>query len=150
MRRDVVSASFWMLMGFWVCHEGYKAGWGTLHEPGSGFLVIGAGALLIGLSILLLLRAALSPPRGAEAALSMISLRRPTLVMLGLAAYTFALVPVGFALSTLLLFILLMKVVEPQPWTKALLMAFMVTLGAYLLFDVWLGAQLPRGIFPAW
>lgn len=150
MRRDVVSASFWILIGIWVCHEGYKAGMGTLHEPGSGFLVLGAGALLIGLSILLLLRAVLSPLRGGEASFSMISLRRPILVMLGLAAYAYAFVPLGFALSSLLLFILLMKVVEPQPWSKALLMAFLVTLAAYLLFHVWLGAQLPRGIFPAW
>lgn len=144
MKRDVISAVFWGLMGIWVCREGYGAGVGSLHEPGSGFLVLGAGGLLILLSSLLLGKALLTAEGRAGPLLP--ASWEPCLVMLGLFLYTLALEPLGFAPSTLILLVLLMKIVAPQPWPRAVLMALFVTLAAHLIFDVWLGSQLPRGI----
>ncbi|MBI2316136.1 MAG: tripartite tricarboxylate transporter TctB family protein, partial [Betaproteobacteria bacterium] len=49
----------------------------------------------------------------------------------------------GFVAATTLLLVFLFKVVEPQPWWIAVGGAVASTLVAWVVFHVWLGAQLP-------
>jgi putative effector of murein hydrolase len=52
----------------------------------------------------------------------------------------------GFAIVTLLLFIFLLMVIEKKRWFFAVPVSLAVTLIAYLIFEVGLQSQLPRGI----
>jgi hypothetical protein len=59
--------------------------------------------------------------------------------------YAYAFGSLGFILSTVLLLIFLFKAVEPQRWSMAILGAILSVLTSYAVFQLWLGAQLPKG-----
>jgi hypothetical protein len=64
-----------------------------------------------------------------------------------LVVYIFSLSILGFLVGTFLLLLFLFRIMEPLPW-RTVILASIVTLGAaYLLFDVFLGTQLPKGIW---
>jgi uncharacterized membrane protein len=52
---------------------------------------------------------------------------------------------VGFILVTLLLFIFLLGIIEKKRWFFTVFVSIVVTVIAYLIFEVWLKSQLPRG-----
>ena len=75
--------------------------------------------------------------------------RRKTKVLyvLGiLLVYAFFFPLLGYLLSTFLFLLLLNPVIEKK-WSFVLAGALLVTLASYLVFDVLLQAQLPRGIW---
>ena len=53
---------------------------------------------------------------------------------------------VGFMINTFRFMLLLMKVIEPQTWKKAILAALITAVASDLFFNVLLGAQIPSGI----
>ena len=52
----------------------------------------------------------------------------------------------GFLIVTLLLFIFLLGVIEKKRWWFAVLVSLAVTALSYLLFEVGLQSQLPKGL----
>ena len=69
------------------------------------------------------------------------------LVMGVLVLYTIFLKTLGFILTTFLLIAFLYRVMEPLSWRKVLSGAVLTALGSYAIFQLWLQAQLPEGIF---
>ena len=67
-------------------------------------------------------------------------------VLILLVAYTLILKHLGFLISTFGLLCLLFRVKATYHLMKVILMSLLITSGAYLLFQVWLKVQLPRGI----
>jgi hypothetical protein len=67
-------------------------------------------------------------------------------VFILLVAYTLILKHLGFLITTFGLLCLLLKVKAAYPLLKVILISLLITSGAYLLFQVWLKVQLPRGI----
>jgi hypothetical protein len=57
---------------------------------------------------------------------------------------------VGFVPATLALFVFLLKAIDPVPWKTTVLMSVLVTVGCFLLFQVWLKVQLPAGWLSGW
>jgi hypothetical protein len=124
-----------------------KYGFGSLSEPGVGFITFFAGAILALLALLLFF----SSFRGKKTA----GLRElwagldttKVLYVLGLlVAYAVLLRPGGFPLCTFILLFLLFRVKGSyRTWTMVLV-SFFVTAVSYLVFQVWLQVQLPRGI----
>jgi len=53
---------------------------------------------------------------------------------------------VGFILMTLVLFIYLLGVIEKKKWVFTIFVSVIVTVIAYLVFEVWLQSQLPKGL----
>jgi len=53
----------------------------------------------------------------------------------------------GFALSTFLLVLFLLRLAESEKWWFSLVKAGLVTVGNYLVFVEWLGINLPKGIW---
>jgi hypothetical protein len=60
--------------------------------------------------------------------------------------YTLLLKHLGFLISTFSLLILLFLVKAHYQLLKVILISFLVTAGSYLVFQVWLKVQLPKGI----
>jgi hypothetical protein len=62
--------------------------------------------------------------------------------------YTITVSWLGFILATLFFVLFLFRTVESEVWWRSTAKAVAVTLGNYLVFVVWLGVKLPKGILP--
>ncbi len=146
--RDLFSSVFWMLIGIWVCIGGYDLNLGTLHDPGSGFIFFWVGVIMVGLSLIILLRAIRLERKVGElkSLWSGVRWKKNIYVLLALLVYAYAFTSLGFILSTVLLLIFLFKAVEPQKWSVAIMGAILSALIGYSVFQLWLGSQLPKGL----
>jgi putative tricarboxylic transport membrane protein len=147
-KRDIISSLFWMAMGIGVCYGGYNLDLGTLNDPGSGFMFFWVGTLMIGLSLIILLKAIKKATVAGELKILWTEIRwkKVVSILIVLLLYAYIFVPLGFILSTILLLIFLFKAVEPQRWSWAILGAIISTFAAYGLFHLWLRSPLPKGI----
>jgi putative tricarboxylic transport membrane protein len=145
--RDIQSGIFWMVLGAGVAYAGYDLELGSATEPGSGFMLFWVGLITVGLSAIVLANA-LRAPTAAPAPLVAPGRVVPLIgVVIVLALYAYLLMWLGFIVSTILLLVFLFKAIEPQRWTVAIGGAVATAVLAYLLFSVYLGAQLPKGAF---
>jgi putative tricarboxylic transport membrane protein len=146
-KPDLFSSLFWMVLALCLIFWGYGLELGTLSEPESGFIIFWAGILMFGLS----------------GAVCLITLRqRKTMleekplwvgsgwlkvvwVTAALALYAYVLTPLGFLMSTFLFLLFLFRIYEPQKWLTAIWVSALMVIVTYLVFDVWLGSQLPKG-----
>jgi uncharacterized protein (DUF58 family) len=55
------------------------------------------------------------------------------------------LTPFGFVLTVFLLIVFLMRTIHPQKWGVAILYAFVLAVGSFIVFKVLLNTQLPGG-----
>ena len=69
-------------------------------------------------------------------------------ISVSLFIYTITVSWLGFILATLFFVLFLFRTVESETWWRSTAKALLVTLGNYLVFVVWLGVKLPKGILP--
>jgi len=145
--KDLISSLFWMALGAGVCYGGIDLELGTLHDPGSGFMFFWLGIIMVGLSFSIGLRAmrAKAGKEGLKEIWAHGQWRKIISVLLALSLYAYSFNFLGFILGTVFLLLFLFKSVEPQRWSVAVLGAILSTLTAYLVFQKWLGTQLPKG-----
>jgi putative tricarboxylic transport membrane protein len=145
---DQSSSLFWLVIGIGIALCSLKYGVGTLHEPGPGFITFFAGAILIILSLSLFF----SSFRDQKARTRLQSLwagletGKVLYVIVLLITYTFLLKPVGFLISTFFLLFLLFRIKGSYHLKTIFLMSLLVTVGSYIIFEIWLKAQLPKGV----
>ena len=144
---DQYAGIFWILLAAAITVSSLFYGVGSFSTPGPGFITFGAGAILTVLSLLLWIAAA----RSKEGVPSLRSLweGRQTgkaFYIVGLlVVYMLVLSPLGFLISTFLLLILLFRVQASYPLKTVIFLSAASTLASMVVFDVWLGVQLPRG-----
>ncbi len=80
---------------------------------------------------------------GSELLKSLIKVS-PVLILLVL--YAVLLDTLGFLIVTFLLIFLLLEVIYRRKWWVGLITALAGSLGSYLIFQVWLQSQLPKGL----
>jgi len=147
-RADRISGIFWLLFAILVCIESYRLGLGTLHQPGPGFLFFWASIALGIMDLVVLIRAWMDK-KAAETKLTIFggqNVLKIILVLISVFLYAIFMETVGFILVTLLLFIFLLGFIEKKKWWFTLFVSVVVTVIAYLIFEVWLKSQLPRGL----
>ena len=146
--RDLFSSLFWLAMGAGVSYGGYDLELGTLHDPGSGFIFFWVGLIMVGLSLSIFIRALKEKGKAGEMRLiwSEVQWKKIVSVLVALFLYGYFFQTLGFILSAALLLVFLFKAVEPQRWSVAILGAVVSSLVAYMVFQVWLGSQLPKGL----
>lgn len=133
-----------------VCLGSLQHTVGTLSNPGPGLFPLLFGGLLGVLSITILAggvmanRAAASPAE-AVARVGLFS-KEALLVVVCLIAYGAALLPLGFILTTFLVFAVIFRFVVDQSWAMSLGGAAALSVGAFVVFDILLKVSLPRGI----
>ncbi len=76
-----------------------------------------------------------------------IQFRKLVFVLIMLLLYALLIEKVGFLVSTFLLIFWLLRFVDPRSWLTSLIGGGLTSILSYLLFETWLKAQLPRGIF---
>jgi putative tricarboxylic transport membrane protein len=147
-RADRISGIFWLLFSALVIIESYRLGLGTLHQPGPGFLFFWASIALGIMALVVLIRAWISQKDG-EPKISIFgtqNTRKIILVLLSLFLYAILMETLGFILVTLLLFIFLLGIIEKKKWWFTVFVSVGVTVIAYLIFEIWLKSQLPKGL----
>jgi len=145
--KDTTSSLFWLVVGAGVCYGGYDLELGTLHDPGSGFMFFWVGIIMMGLSLSILIQGLRMREKGEglKSLWSGVQWKKIVLVVIALSLYAYAFSTSGFIICTVILLVFLFKAVEPQRWSVAILGAVLSTLTAYLVFQLWLGSQLPKG-----
>ena len=143
MRRDLVSALFWLAVAIFAAVQGVALKLGTLQQPGPGFFPFWGGVVLAVLSLVLVVRslgdrsASPGPPAPAE------SLR--LLVVAGaILGYVLLLERIGFVLVTFAFLALLLRL-ERRGWAFSALTAGAGAAASWALFQLWLKTQLPVG-----
>ncbi|MEI9479995.1 MAG: tripartite tricarboxylate transporter TctB family protein [Deltaproteobacteria bacterium] len=147
-RADRISGLFWFLFSVFVSFESYRLGLGILNQPGPGFFFFWTGIAVAMLSLVVILRSfgTQAPEEEKEAPTGKRTATKVILVLVALFLYAVLMEWLGFLIVTLLLFIFLLGVIEKKKWWFAILVSLTVTALSYLLFEVGLQSQLPKGI----
>ena len=147
--RDRVSALVLLILSVAVCLGAADYGLGDFHSPGTGFFPFLLGAFIGILSLLMLARAkserrervgekTLRAKGGGQ--------RKVFCILLALVAYALLLERLGYTPTTFLLFVILLRGIQPQRWPVAIGAALFGSLGSYSLFQLALHVELPRGL----
>jgi len=148
MKRDQISSLVWLGFGIFITIESLRLEIGDVWDPGPGFLPLGTGILLSILSFFEYLESGKS--QTAASGDSWYSRERwPKLAMVVVALFIYILSwPIlGFIVSTVGLLLFFFIAVETQKWFVVLAGPLLITLFFYVLFDLWLKTQLPKGIW---
>jgi putative tricarboxylic transport membrane protein len=145
---DQSSGLFWLIVGIGIAISSLKYGFGTLHEPGPGFITFFAGAILTLLSLSLFLFSFRDQKdrSGFQSLWARLDPGKVLYVIVLLVAYTLLIKPMGFLISTFFLLSLLFRIKGTYRLKTVFLMSFLVTMGSYIIFEIWLKAQLPKGV----
>jgi hypothetical protein len=145
---DQFSSLVWLWVGIAIACSSLKYGFGSLHEPGIGFITFFAGAFLAFLALLLFVtsRREQKMPGRFWDLWTGLDVKKLIYVLVLLALYTFLLRPAGFLVSTFILLSLLFRVKGAHKLATAALLSILVTGVSYYVFEVWLQVQLPKGI----
>ena len=134
-----------MVLGVAIATGALRYGWGSLESPGAGFLPFFAGLAIAGFSAFTVLQGLMRGWRPLQDLWEGVRWQRPAIVTACLLLYSAFLEDLGFLFSTVILTTYLYRMLEPSSWKETLLAALATTLGFYLVFQIWLEAQLPRG-----
>lgn len=147
-KADRASALFWLIFSVFISYQSYKLGLGTLHQPGPGFLFFWTGTVVALLSLTVVVRAfrKQSPGKARESVFGGWSMTKIVLVLLSLLLYGLLMERLGFLIVTLLLFIFLLGVIEKKRWPFVVSVSLIVTVASYLVFEMALQSQLPKGL----
>jgi len=143
VNRNRLSALFFLMFSLFVCQQSMVIGLGTLRHPGSGLVVFAAGAW-VGILALVLLTQSRRIELQEEERTS--EKGKVWLISLSLFGYAVAVNWLGFVLSTFVFVFIILRLIEFERWWLIGMKAALITFGNYLVFVVWLGLSLPKGV----
>ncbi len=144
--NDQRSGLFWLAVGLAIAVYSGKYGLGSLSSPGPGFLPFLVGLAIAGLALVVFLQQISKSGKEKIRDLWQHGNWPTVLMVLGaLVLYTFLFKFLGFILDTFLLMAFLLRIIEPMSWKKVLAGAIGAAGGSYVIFELWLQAQLPKG-----
>ena len=143
---------FWLLFSVVMGQQAFRLPMGVMRDPGAGFFPLMIALVTCLLAILALAEALRDKqePTAAKAEASGSTERfrwwNIAVILAALIAYALTLTTVGFLVNTFLFMLLLLKVIEPQAWTKSLVAAGITAVVSELFFNGLLNAQIPKGL----
>jgi putative tricarboxylic transport membrane protein len=150
MRRyDLISGTFWLVVGVFIVAVARTYSFGTFREPGGGLYPTLVGLLLIGMSCLLIAKNWRAPTK--EEAISWgpdkKGLKRCLLTLVALLLMPFLFDLLGFFPTMLFFVFFVAKIVLSLGWSAAVATSVCCTAGGYLVFQLWLKIPFPQGFF---
>ncbi len=147
----------WVAIGLVICASAYSTGLGMFREPGAGFVAFVAGAFIVAVGVLL---SAIRRPEPREAkeelpgTTALPILQTPLFKM----AYTVAVLLfyalfldlLGYIVTTFIALFALFCDLSRRRFAVPLFASAVSVAITYMVFEVWLKSQLPRGILPWW
>ncbi len=147
---DRYSGFFLFFLGLAVLVEALHLGLKVGKVMGPGFFPFLGGIILISLSTFLILQsytAQQSPGEKKSFWLSEAGWKRVLLTLVALGAYPIVIDRLGFVLSTLLFLFFLFRGVARMRWRAVFTGGIVSAFSAFLIFELWLKAGLPKGPF---
>jgi putative tricarboxylic transport membrane protein len=146
-KADRISGMFGLLFSVFMCVQSSLLGLGTLHKPGPGFLFFWTSITLGILSLVVLVSAWRRKAPGKEEPIFQGErLKKVFWVLASAFLYAILMETVGFIPLTMMLFLFLLGIIEKKRWAFSVAVSVAVTIVSYLVFEVWLKSQLPKGI----
>jgi Tripartite tricarboxylate transporter TctB family len=150
----------WIIIGVAICLYAYKMGLGSFHEPGAGFVAFVTGLFLMLMGALIVMgrktdlrripKDEKREVRNSETSFFLRPVFKLAYAVALLLVYALFLDRLGYVLATFLVMFGLFY----DPGRRRLGLAFTASLLStgmtYLVFEMWLHTQLPRGVFPWW
>lgn len=150
---DRISSLFWFVVSLVILEEARLLPFGTLSRPKAGFYPFILGIILGVLSLVFLLKSWLwgkGKGKGRGAFPDRKGWRNVFLTLGAMFVFYLFFESIGFLFTTFVLIFLLIKFVEPQKLFYSAWVAAVITISSYLLFEVLLKANLPRGLLEPW
>ena len=144
-----ISAVFFFVLGFAVLYHGTRLGLKVNLDMGPGFFPAIVGGILLCLSLILLLQSILAKDASEPPGKFWVypgGWKSVFLTLFTAAAYPFSLYYLGFLISTFLLLFFLLFVIAHYRWWLSGIWGIGTSVVAYLIFELWLKANLPKGI----
>jgi putative tricarboxylic transport membrane protein len=147
LNRDRVSSGIFFLLGLLICLYSLTYDLGSPVAPGSGLMPFLCGAAMCFFAGAGYVLTTLRKKRGDRGSplFKGLAWRRSMLTLGALLALQFLMKPLGFILATFLFVSFLLRAIVPQRWPVVIVVALLTAALSFLLFEVWLQAQLPRG-----
>jgi putative tricarboxylic transport membrane protein len=136
-----------LALGVFVIWSGLKLKLGSIHDPGSGYVLFYTGLLICVFAVTIIVAAITEGGPTFGSRWEDTRWTKPLLVIACLTAFAFALEPLGFLLSAIPLMLLLLRVIDPVRWSLAIPIAVLAPLGVWWVLKRLLLIQLPSGIF---
>ena len=133
------------LCGLLFLIGGIEYGVGSLEKPGSGLFPCFIGFIVFLLASVFAIFPIPKTTKTEEESLSKANFLKTILVVTNIAIYILLLNTGGFLVSTMILLLFLQKLLGRNDWLKPTLIAFLITILTWLLFNEWLGVELPKG-----
>lgn len=133
----------WLVLGLYFMLQGVTLKLGTVSSPGTGFMPLLIGVVLLVFGIMSAIPLLVSLRRTESERLPIWRLRDPAIVVVSMIAYALALERIGFIASTMILIVLLTRFVGRTTLFRAAILGVLATLFCYVVFGSWLGVRLP-------
>ncbi len=140
---NVIASLLFLLIGVGVTIGALKLRVGTPVRPQPGFFPFVAGMIVIGLSSVLMVQGWLGRGKKAE---PFGEIWRPACLVAGIAVYVAILDPLGFALATIFISVVILRILGVKSWRVLGVSSLILSFGTYFLFARLLGVELPAGI----
>ena len=148
---DRGSSLFGLLLSISILIESLRLGIGTVHNPGTGFFAFGASGLLGILSLILFLKTLfIKGPVKVKPFFFGTLWKRALLVLIALLIYSKLMPSIGYLISTFLLMVFLLCILESNRmrwFLWSLIISFLITIISYYVFSILLNLQFPAGLF---
>jgi hypothetical protein len=147
-RDEVIGGALMLLFGAVTAYFSLRMPVGTFRAAGSGLFPLGLGILLMGLSIVLLIKAGAQRKPVAKKKSSDELSHSAKQVILFTSAIALAILlfkELGYPLMSFLLLLALLRILGVRSWAYSLSLSLLTATGAYFLFVVWLQIPLPKG-----
>jgi len=147
LNNDQLSSTVWFLLGLAICLGSLQYKMGTPASPATGFMPFLTGAAICFFSGAGFIHATLRRRNGEgwTRILEGVKWKNALIILISLLAYALLLVPLGFFLCTMLFIAYLLRAITPQRWSVVILCSLLTAAASYIIFEVWLQAQLPKG-----
>jgi putative tricarboxylic transport membrane protein len=147
MGTDKVTGLFFFFLSIYVCIESYRDGLGSFSNPKAGLFPFMSGVLLGFLSFLgffekMPLKEAF---KDTSKTVREWRLQKVIYTLVALLLYIFLLESLGFLICTFLLIFSVYLAIEPKKIKTGILVGILSTIPSYLVFQVLLKVELPRG-----
>jgi putative tricarboxylic transport membrane protein len=151
MRKEEGSSLVWLGLAVLICVGSLRLSLGSFQNPGPGFFPFIAGSVLGVLAAMVYFQARRAASSAKETKGSLWTnpggVKKVILTTIALLVYAIGMDYLGFLISTFIFFVFLLRTIEPQRWGLVILESLLASGISYLIFEIWLQAQLPRGIF---
>ncbi len=134
-----------VIVGLAITAWSFHYGFGSFEEPGAGFLSFFAGVCIVFFASIPVVQSLKRGWMPLQSLWEGTKWHRMIVATVILFLYCFFLKVLGFVLATILLMTSLFRLLNKPQWWVTILSAIATTAIFYVIFQVWMKTQLPRG-----